>query len=89
MAEKKKNKESFETSLHALEEVVERLESGDLSLEESLECFEQGVKSAARCRELLGEVTTRVDVLLKEAGGALRTAPFAGLDDEDDAEDED
>jgi exodeoxyribonuclease VII small subunit len=52
MAEKKKNKESFEASLHALEEVVERLESGDLSLEESLACFELGVKmppAAASC----------------------------------------
>lgn len=80
---------TFEEALKTLEETVARLEQGQLPLNEALACFESGVKSAARCRELLGEVTTRVDVLLKEAGGALRTAPFAGLDDEDDAEDED
>jgi exodeoxyribonuclease VII small subunit len=76
MAEKKKNKESFETSLHALEEVVERLESGDLTLEESLECFEQGVKSAARCRKLLREVELKVELLLKDRDGGLSLEDF-------------
>jgi exodeoxyribonuclease VII small subunit len=76
MAEKKKSKESFETSLHALEEVVERLESGDLTLEESLECFEQGVKSAARCRKLLKEVELKVELLLKDRDGGLTLEDF-------------
>jgi exodeoxyribonuclease VII small subunit len=67
---------SFEGALKALEEVVERLESGELSLEESLQCFEQGVQSAARCRKLLQEVETRVELLLKDQGGALTTEPF-------------
>jgi exodeoxyribonuclease VII small subunit len=76
MAEKKKGKESFETSLHVLEEVVERLESGDLTLEESLECFEQGVKSAARCRKLLREVELKVELLLKDRDGGLTLEDF-------------
>jgi exodeoxyribonuclease VII small subunit len=76
MAEKKKSKESFETSLHVLEEVVERLESGDLTLEESLECFEQGVKSAARCRKLLREVELKVELLLKDRDGGLSLEDF-------------
>ena len=76
MAEKKKSKESFETSLHALEEVVERLESGDLTLEESLECFEQGVKNAARCRKLLKEVELKVELLLKDRDGGLTLEDF-------------
>ncbi|HEY7746896.1 MAG TPA: exodeoxyribonuclease VII small subunit [Desulfuromonadales bacterium] len=76
MAEKKKSKESFETSLHALEEVVERLESGDLTLEESLECFEQGVKSAARCRKLLKDVELKVELLLKDRDGGLSLEDF-------------
>jgi exodeoxyribonuclease VII small subunit len=76
MAEKKKIKESFETSLHALEEVVERLESGDLTLEESLECFEQGVKSAARCRKLLRDVELKVELLLKDRDGGLSLEDF-------------
>jgi exodeoxyribonuclease VII small subunit len=76
MAEKKKSKESFETSLHALEEVVERLESGDLTLEESLECFELGVKSAARCRKLLREVELKVELLLKDRDGGPALEDF-------------
>lgn len=76
MAEKKKSKESFEVSLHSLEEVVERLESGDLTLEESLECFEQGVKSAARCRKLLRDVELKVELLLKDRDGGLVVEEF-------------
>lgn len=77
MAEKKKSKESFETSLHALEAVVERLESGDLTLEESLECFEQGVKSAARCRKLLRDVELKVELLLRDRDGDLVVEEFS------------
>jgi exodeoxyribonuclease VII small subunit len=75
---------TFEEALKTLEETVARLEQGQLPLNEALSCFENGVKSAARCREVLGEVTTHVDLLLKEAGGSLRTTPFAGGEDEDD-----
>jgi exodeoxyribonuclease VII small subunit len=58
--------ESFETALHTLEEVVDRLENADLSLEEALSAFEQGVASAARCQKLLQTVETQVEVLLKK-----------------------
>lgn len=76
MAEKKKSTESFEASLHALEEVVERLESGDLTLEESLACFESGVKSAARCRKLLQDVELKVELLSKDRDGGLTVEDF-------------
>jgi exodeoxyribonuclease VII small subunit len=69
-------KVSFERALKALEEVVERLESGELSLEESLQCFEQGVQNAACCRKMLQEVETRVELLLKDQSGAMTTEPF-------------
>jgi exodeoxyribonuclease VII small subunit len=77
MAEKKKNKESFEASLHALEEVVARLESGELTLEESLACFERGVQSAARCRKLLQEVELKVELLLRDRDGGLAVEEFS------------
>jgi exodeoxyribonuclease VII small subunit len=76
MAEKKKTKESFEASLRALEEVVERLESGDLTLEESLACFELGVQSAARCRKLLQDVELKVELLLRDRDGGLAVEEF-------------
>lgn len=65
-------KKSFEESLHSLETAVERLESGELSLEEALVCYETGVKSATLCRKRLQSVETKVQLLLRERGGALR-----------------
>jgi exodeoxyribonuclease VII small subunit len=67
---------SFEGELKALEAVVERLESGELSLEESLRCFEQGVQNAIQCRKLLQDVETRVELLLKDQSGELTVTPF-------------
>lgn len=69
-------KESFETSLQALERAVAQLESGELSLEESLRCFEQGVKSAGRCRDTLKAVESRVELLLKNPDGTLSVENF-------------
>lgn len=73
---------TFEESLKALEEAVARLEKGQIPLDEALACFESGVQSAGRCRELLREVETRVEVLLRDAAGKLQVEPFAA-DDED------
>lgn len=63
--------ETFEEALQALESVVERLESGELSLEESLASFETGVQCANRCQELLKAVETQVEQLLKKPDGTL------------------
>lgn len=67
---------NFESAMHSLEEAVDRLESGDLTLEESLDWFERGVKSAALCRSHLKEVETRVELLLKEKDGSLTLKNF-------------
>ncbi|OEU52340.1 MAG: exodeoxyribonuclease VII small subunit [Desulfuromonadales bacterium C00003096] len=68
--------ESFETALHTLEEVVDRLENADLSLEEALASFEQGVGSAARCQKLLQAVETQVEVLLKKQDQTFTVEKF-------------
>lgn len=75
MTRKKSEKATFEADLKALETAVERLEKGDLPLEEALLLFEQGVGSAARCQALLREVETRVEHLLKDREGELRLEP--------------
>lgn len=67
----------FETALHVLEEAVERLESGELSLEESLKCFESGMKSAVKCQKLLREVELRVDLLSKDEKGNMTSESIA------------
>jgi exodeoxyribonuclease VII small subunit len=69
-------KENFESALRSLEQAVERLESGELSLEESLECFEAGVKVASRCQQFLRRVEARVQLLLKDREGNLTLEDF-------------
>ncbi|HID94745.1 MAG TPA: exodeoxyribonuclease VII small subunit [Candidatus Latescibacteria bacterium] len=63
---------SFEDSLHRLEEIVRRLETGDLSLEESLNLFEEGVKASRECGQFLQQAKKRVLQLVKESGGTFR-----------------
>ena len=59
----------FETAMRDLEELVERLEQGDLPLEESLAAFERGVMLTRSCQTALKEAEQKVEILLKKAGG--------------------
>ena len=68
--------EKFETSLKRLEEVVRKLEGGELSLEESLKAFEEGVKHAGFCARKLDEAEKRVKLLLKQKDGSFVRAEF-------------
>jgi exodeoxyribonuclease VII small subunit len=63
----------FEDALESLEETVQRLESGELSLEESLAAFEQGVSLVRLLNDKLGEVEQRVEVLMRDTSGRLRS----------------
>lgn len=62
---------TFESSLAELEKIVEQLENGELSLEESLKLFEAGVKLTRECRERLSEAERRIEVLMKDGDGKL------------------
>lgn len=59
---------NFAAALAGLEEAVQRLESGELSLEESLGVYEQGVRCAALCRKRLESAETRVQILQEKNG---------------------
>lgn len=59
----------FEAAMRDLEEIVERLEHGDLPLEESLAAFERGVTLTRSCQAALKEAEQKVEILLKKAGG--------------------
>jgi exodeoxyribonuclease VII small subunit len=59
----------FETAMRDLEELVEKLEQGDLPLEESLAAFERGVSLTRACQTALKEAEQKVEILLKKAGG--------------------
>ena len=60
---------TFESSLGELEKIVRQLEDGDLSLEESLKLFEDGVKLSRECQERLNQAERRIEVLLKDEKG--------------------
>ena len=67
---------AFEGALDELEALVERLEAGDLALEQALGTFERGVALSRRCAELLDRAEQRIDELVRASGGAA-VRPFA------------
>jgi exodeoxyribonuclease VII small subunit len=72
----KSKNQDFEGAIKRLEEIVAQLESGDLQLEKSLELFEEGIKLSRFCHTKLDEAERKVEILLKNAEGELKRAPF-------------
>jgi exodeoxyribonuclease VII small subunit len=66
----------FEAALKRLEDIVKKLENGDLSLDSALELFEEGIKLSRFCHTKLEQVERRVEVLLKDSSGQPRAMPF-------------
>jgi exodeoxyribonuclease VII small subunit len=75
MAARKKAALDFEQSLTDLQNLVERLENGELSLEDSLTAFEQGVRLTRDCQAALAQAEQNVQILM-ERDGELEEAPF-------------
>jgi len=71
MAEKK-----FEDALSRLENIVEKLEGDDFSLEESLKAFEEGIRLFRLCNTKLNEAEKKVEILLRDTGGNEKIEPF-------------
>lgn len=69
-------KPDFEKSLARLEEVVRRLESPQLSLDEAMKLFEEGVSLSRECQKQLEEAEGRVEILLRKADGKIVAEPF-------------
>jgi len=65
----------FEQSLNQLEALVARMEQGDLSLDESLNAFEQGVKLTRECQQTLAQAEQKVRLLM-EQNGTSKATPF-------------
>jgi exodeoxyribonuclease VII small subunit len=76
---------SFEEKLTSLESVVERLERGELSLDESVRLFEEGVGLSNACKTELEAAESRIQILVEPESGSVRTAEF-DVPDEEDAE---
>jgi len=67
---------NFETSLEELERIVRELEQGELTLEKSLELFEQGVKLSRECQERLNQAERRIEILMRDNQGRTVVRPF-------------
>ena len=61
----------FEQSLADLEEIVAKLEAGDLPLEDSLKLFEEGIRLSRTCRDRITQAERRIEVLMRDSGGGL------------------
>jgi len=66
----------FETALRRLEEIVKKLEGGELTLDSSLELFEEGIQLSRLCHLKLGQAERRVEILLKNSEGEQQAVPF-------------
>jgi exodeoxyribonuclease VII small subunit len=71
----------FERSLAELESLVERLERGDLPLDEALKTFERGVKLTRHCQSALKAAQQKVEILMKRSGGAS-VEPFTPAEED-------
>ncbi len=69
-------KVKFEEALKGLEDIVERLEKGDLSLDETLSEYESGIKLYKQCLALLENAEKKIQVLVKDENGVRRTKDF-------------
>jgi exodeoxyribonuclease VII small subunit len=67
---------TFESSLEELERIVRQLEQGELTLEKSLELFEQGVKLSRDCQERLSQAERRIEILMRDNQGRASVRPF-------------
>ncbi len=86
MAKKDLEKKKFEEALEDLEKIVERLESGELSLEESLAAFEDGVRLVKFCNRKLTEVEKKIELLVKDKNGTLQLKPLEDEEEEPEGE---
>jgi exodeoxyribonuclease VII small subunit len=82
MSDKKSRVNEFEKSLAELEALVERMESGDLSLEDSMKQFERGIELARACQQQLKQAELRVQQLVQKNGDAKLEDFAAGSDNE-------
>ena len=83
-----KSKLNFESSLEVLEEIVLRLESGELGLEDSIKEFEKGIKHAKFCHEKLEEAERKIEILQKGESGKVKNKSIKVKSDTGEIEDD-
>jgi exodeoxyribonuclease VII small subunit len=79
----------FESAFQKLEGIVARLENEEISLDESLKLFEEGVTLSRFCHSKLEEIEKKIETIVADSKGNPKTAPFSEDDDEPEEADED
>ena len=74
--------ENFEKSMAELEKIVDSLEKGEVTLEESLALFEKGVKLSKTCQSILDKAEKKVSVLVQGADGDMKEEAFPEMEQE-------
>jgi len=77
-------KKRFEEALQELENIVQRIEDGNLPLDESLALFEEGIKLSRLCAQRLDEAEKKIELLLKDETGSVSRQPFIPADEDVD-----
>ncbi len=78
----------FEKSFQQLEKIVQRLEGEELSLDDSLKLFEEGIRLSRFCNQKLSDVEKKIELILSDAKGEPVVEPFDRGEDDDSAFDE-
>lgn len=71
-----KSRKTFEKALSELEGIVEKMEKGDMTLDESIEMFRQGIELSGYCSKRLDEVEKKITLLLKDEKGNISESDF-------------
>ena len=71
---------TFEDSMNELEAIVTQLETGDITLDESIKLFEDGIKLAKTCQKKLEEAEKRVKVLIQSGNGEMALEDFGEME---------
>lgn len=78
---------NFESSLKRLEQIVGKLEAGEMNLDEALKLFEEGIKLSQQCQKQLEEAENKVEILVKQANGKMAARKFSLEGDDGDTGD--
>jgi exodeoxyribonuclease VII small subunit len=70
----------FEAAFERLTEIAAELEGGEISLDESIGRYEEGMKLIARCQQILDEAEQKIELLAKKSDGTLEAEPFEGAE---------
>ena len=86
MAKKDPGEKRFEAALEEVEQIVEQMATGELSLEDALAAYEKGVGLVRFCNQKLNDVEKKIEMLVRDKEGKLELKELAGLAKENDGQ---